>query len=170
MATMTISQALRRINKLKGELKDLDERAAASVSYQEGIAPAFNFRACTEEHGSVTKELITIEAAVAHANAVTDVNYGGGKMSLAYAVRQLHNLRGRIKWFKDLDVKTQEKTAVSLTQYDDDHKRVTIKVEYVCELPEAKRANVVKGLQQQFDAINELVEQINHKTSISIEV
>ncbi len=39
---------------------------------------------------------------------------------------------------------------------------------YVCALPEAKRDERVRALQDRFDKINDLVETTNHKTSFAV--
>lgn len=166
---LTISQALRRIKKLQGQVAEQRQRASGSVTHLAEQEPAYKFSVSREHAALTTTELLKLQTAVAVANATTKIDVGAsGIQPLAFAVRKLRELAGEIAWAKALTIKAQSKTVEVERGYDDDSgKFVNVTKQYVCDLPEAKRANLVADLQEQFDKLNDAVETIDHKTLIS---
>ena len=163
---MTISQCLRRIAKLKGEMKELLARAQQSVSYDEAAPPAFSFVDTMKEIEKTREELIKLETLLRVTNAWTEFKFGGRTLSLAEATVILQEHKARIAWLKALPCKAQAKTSSSKLDYDDEGERVKVTVNTICALPEAERAKQVKDTQEAFDALNDVVENLNHKTPI----
>lgn len=164
---MTISQALRRIAKLKGELRDHLERAAAAVKYEVRRPPAFPFDESMGKAEAARNELILLEADLRGTNARTKVDYRDRSISLSEATCRLQELRGQIAWFKALQVLPHADAAGSESQYDATTGRpVAVPVAWRCEMPEAKRADMVAALQAEFDALNDAVEGVNHYTNL----
>jgi hypothetical protein len=167
--SQTISQALRRVKKIKGELKEALERAQGGVTYKKDDPPAFLFGASFEKATALRNELVDLESKIAVINAVTLVDYDGRQMPLAYVVKVLKELKSQIAWVDELKsfTKAREDTTQEEASYDfETDKRVTKKVEYKCELPEAKRVELVDRLRARFDTLNNLVENTNHRTAI----
>ncbi len=164
MSDLTISQGLRRIKKLKGELAELTKRASTSVAYQVGREPAFKFSECVEKAQVAGSELLTLQSRLAITNALTTVKFDGKEMTLAQATRQLEEFKGQIKFIEGLPVRDHEKSFEDEFDYDDSMKRVKIVKEWRCELPRAKQAEAIKGFKEKFDALNDAVETTNHKT------
>lgn len=164
MAEMTISQALRRIKKLKGQLADHLARAQAGVSFRVDSPPAFAFAASVERANAVRDELLGLESRLAVTNANTSFDFDGRKVSLASAVRLLQELKGQIAWYKALPVRAREDTSEESWSYNDEGKHVRTQIAWKCSLPEEKRAAVSEGLQDHFDRLNDAVERANHST------
>jgi hypothetical protein len=168
MDAMTISQALRKISKLKGTLKEQLERAQSSVVYTTDNAPAFSFTSSWEQAEAARDALIALETALRVTNAVTKFDFKGKPMTLSEATCRLQEIKGTISWVKGLRTQAQaertEKEYVSIT-YNSDKAIEKITVTK-CDLPEAKRAEWVKREQDQFDALNDAVEAVNHRTTL----
>ena len=168
MSHMNVSQGLRRIKKLKGRMGELNSRAAASVSFEKTKPPAFAFRATREELAVVREELVTLEASVARANAVTEIEYDGKRLTLAEAIRRLQECKAEMTWLAALLLRTgveQQREHV----YDEQSGRtqvVKIDREYVAELTEVDRAAELETLRERFERLNDAVEAANHRTPL----
>jgi len=165
MSDMTISQALRRIKKLKGQLGEYRMRAHNAVTHLADQQPAYLFGASREQATTVLEELLKLQTATAIANAKTSIEWEGKSIPLAHAVRTLRELAAEIDWVKKLPVRAQEVTV----EYERDHdgeKWVNTQKKFTCWLPEAKRADLANELQERFDKLNDIVETTNHKTVI----
>ena len=186
METMTISQALRRIKKLKGELKTHQDRSLASAVYKEGEEPAFEFDKSLNALADTRNLLLHLEAAVAVANAANKITLTGKarnpdgsivdttrQVTLAFAIRALQELKAEIAFFQSLPTKVLPKAEITERErnYDDDGKIRMIETKYtqICKLPEANKAATVAALQARFDEINDSLETANHKTPVEIE-
>lgn len=169
MAEMTLSQALRRVKKIKGELAEQLERARGSVTFKNTEQPAYVFGECMERVTSLRTELLDLQARIAKTNAVNVLPYNGQALTLAYAVLLLKEYKGQIAWLNELKaiVRSQETTSQEETEYDyDSEKRLRKQVNYTCRLPEAKRSAQVDSVKADFDRLNELVESMNHRVTL----
>lgn len=164
MADLTISQALRRIKKLKGELAEYTARATASVAYQANREPAFKFGECMEKAETSRQELLSLQARLAETNATTLVKFDGKEFSLSFATRQLEEFKGQIKFIEGLPVRDHAKSYEDTFDYNDDMKRVKISNEWRCELPKSQQAEAIKKFKEKFDTLNDAVETTNHRT------
>ena len=164
MANLTISQALRQIKKLKGQLSDNLARASSSVSYVVDNKPAFSFKATLEKSDEIRNQLIKLESMVYITNANTTFDFEGKNTNLAEAVRTLQELKGQIVWVKGLPCRAHVDTKDDSWDYNDDGKRIRTTTHYKCDLPEAERSAFVEKLQDQFDRLNNSVEKMNHIT------
>lgn len=168
MDDMTISQALRRVKKLKGKLDELNSRAQSGVSYKAADKPAFPFASTLEEADSVRAELLGLKARIAVTNATNSVDFDGKSVTLAFAVLKLQELKSQIAWYRGLVVHAQESTSVKEPEMDHVSGRyIYLPVEMRCDLPEAKRAATVDRLQDEFDRLNDAVERKNHAVAIA---
>jgi len=164
MAEMTISQALRRIKKLKGQLAENLIRSQAGVSYRVGAPPAFAFTASVQKADAIRQELVQLESRLAVTNATARIDFHGDCPTIAFAIRQLQELKSQIAWYRALPVRAHEETSEETWDYDEGGKHVRTQVPWKCDLPEEKRATVVDDLQDQFDRLNDAVERANHAT------
>ena len=165
---MTISQALRKISKLKGALKEQLENAQNAVVYLADNVPAFSFAGSWELAESARAELITLETSLRVTNAVTKIDFRGKPMTLTEATCRLQELRGKISWLKALPAQAQAERTEK--QYARTSYNTAEVVEIVkttkCDLTIAKRAEWVKTEQDTFDALNDAVEAVNHRTTL----
>lgn len=169
MSEMTISQALRHIKKVKGQLSENLSRAQANISHKESAIPAFQFSACMEKADAARKQLVDLEARVAVTNATTKIVHDGKPMTLVRAVRQLQELKARIAWLRGLSVRAQARTTEQELEYHGAQGHVNVDVPWTCHLPEADKAEMVDAAQQEFDALNDAVEKANHVTALVAE-
>lgn len=166
MQELTISQALRKVKKLKGQIAECRTRAESAVSFVATKPPAFEFSDVFSEMGTLQKELTNLEARLSVTNATTKIDYDGKTMTLFHAVRHLQEMKGTIAWMRGLPVRAHEKTFEdNLVWSGADHKNMPI--EWTCKLPEAIRSTLVSKLQDGFDSLNEVVERANHSTVLS---
>lgn len=165
---MTISQALRRVKKLKGLLAEHQSRAKLGVSYLESNVPSFRF--CDEivKMEEVTVELISLESRIAVANANNTVTEESVPITLSMAIRTLQEIKGQISFYQSLVLKSGiEKTREN--NWDDVLEKQVIRlveVKYVSDLSEVDRDSKVKSLQDRFERLNNLVENANHSILI----
>jgi len=167
MSTMTISQALRRIAKLKGSFKELQARASGSVLYSAENPPAFTFEETVSQLDKVREELTLLETALRVTNAQTSFDFRGKSMTLAEATCRLQEMRGKIAWLKSLS--TQAKATRTEVSYDENYhtgQKTEIKKVTVCALPEAQKVLLVTEEQEAFDTLNDVVEAVNHRTTL----
>jgi hypothetical protein len=181
MSKMTISQAIRRVKDLKGKIAKHQTHAAGSVSYAVKEPPAYAFMAELENAATLGKELLVLQTAIARANATTTINWQAqndqpgsveSDVSLTWAVKRLEEIKGSIKWYEGLIVAAQPESVTESWEYqnaDDDLKRVRIEKQMRCDLPEAKRNEVVQKLQDEFNKLNDVVETANHRTNVSFD-
>lgn len=167
MNNQTISQGLRHLKKLKGQLAELQTRAIASVSYKEGESPAFSFNETMDKMDLIRMELVDLESSIAVANATTTISFEGSDMILKKAVRMLQEMRGQIAWLRTLPSRAQPSMVQKDFEYNEDMKRIPTSTTWKCDLPEAARAAKVDALQNRFDTLNGIVESANHITVIT---
>lgn len=164
---MTISQALRKISKLKGEAKEQFARASNSVFFNIDNPPAFAFSSSLELADKTVAEIVKFETALRITNASTKIEWQGRKLTLSEATCILQQAKGKIAWLKTLNCQAQEERVEESKQRDVYEQTWTTKKNvFKCALTEAKRAEWVKREQDQFDALNDAVETANHRTSL----
>lgn len=168
MSKLNIAQALRRIKKLKGRMGELTARASASVSYEVGKKPAFDFRATRGEIAAVREELVGLEASVARANAVTEIECDDERMTVAEAIRRLQECKAEMVWLGQLCLRsgTERRTE---RDYDETSGRTVLvkhETEYAADLSEVERAAEVETLRGRFERLNDAVEAANHRTPV----
>jgi hypothetical protein len=163
---LTQSQALRRINDLKGKLKDHLERAVSGISHKEVAPPAFEFGPTMEKAELTRKELIELQARAAITNAQTHFEFEGKKMVLAMAVHTLQELRSQLAWTKVLPVRAHAKMEESEWAYNEKSERIQVKTTWTCHLPEVRKAEELEKLQDYFNRLNTAVESVNHVTKL----
>lgn len=114
---MTCSQALRRISVIKKTIHDNRDRASRSVVHLLQNEPAFVFSECATAANTAVKELVTLQTALALANAKAEVEWQGAKVSLGYAVRLLSEVKSELTWYKNLVVRDQDSTEETKFDY-----------------------------------------------------
>lgn len=165
---ITIAQAIRRVNKLKGLISEHQDRALIAISYQSDAIPAFNFADSVKAAEDCTAELLALQTRIAFANSTTFLEFEGEKLPLSFAVRILQELKGRISFYNKLVLRSGVvKNRVS--DWDDDLGKSISRVEeitWISDLTEVARDSLVKKLQDRFESLNNLVEDTNHQTSV----
>lgn len=165
---MTIAQALRRIKKLKGIIAESQHRATAGVSYDVTKVPAFRFEESFEAMKAAQTEMIELESKVAYANATNTVTDGDNSVWLVKSIRELQEMKGRIAFLKGLNLRS-ETVKDRQTEWDDTEMKHINRVSettFVADLTEQARDAAVKKIQDEFEALNNLVEDMNHSILI----
>jgi hypothetical protein len=165
--SLTISQALRRAKKLKGNLAELSERALACVTYPAEDPPAFSYASTVDAIRDTRVTLINLQTDIARANANTSIDVEGKQVTLAYAIRLLAEIKSEIAWTRSIKSKAQERTAEAAWAVDPKGERVMVNRAIQCHVPEARKVEMVARLQDRFDKLNDLVETANHRTLIA---
>ena len=160
---MTLSQAGRRISKLKGKLSEYEKRAEASNVWEEGHEPTYKFSDALEKAEEIRQELIQLGTLRTMTNAKTMIEFEGKPMTLTQAVLCLAELKGRIVWWKDLTVLAHDIVLNKASEYREGKMETFVKKSY-CACPEAKRQGMVEKLQDEFDRLNDVVETTLHQT------
>jgi hypothetical protein len=165
--SMTISQALRRVKKLKGELETQLSHASTGVTFKVGKEPAFRFAPSLEKARALREELIKLETRVALTNARTTIHAPTGDMTLAEATKRLRELKSEIAWVKAINAREHAATSETERAYDyETEKHVSTTVSWACDLPVAKKEELTSSLQDSFDRLNDAVETANHRTEL----
>jgi len=169
MTEVNISQALRYASKLKNQISEARNRAISSLNHKAGSATAFSFREMLSKTFTIGNELAALQGKLAVINATNTVEYKGYQITLAHAVRILQEIKGRIAWLKALPVLPIEENTSSEKNWDDVlEKYTTQNVTTICNLPEAKKADLVDVLQEEFDLLNGAVESANQTVKLTI--
>ncbi len=170
MSELTISQALRRVKKLKGRMGEHTARATGAVSYDVKAKPVFDFAAECGNVARVREELVTLEAAIAVANATNKVSFEGRELTIAEAIRRLQETKAEIAFLQGLRI--QEGTVQGPVEHDWDSAtgQRTLRrpeVTYHTDLKETDRVARIDVLRERFDRLNDTVETANHRTPVA---
>ena len=169
---MNINQALRRISTIKGQLATWQQRLRTSIVWREDEqAPAWKLDECKEQLVKLTTEQLKLEAAVARANALSEVEFAGEKLTLAGAVRRLAALKSEISLFSSLPSEKEAEHTITEKEnvyINGDVAREEKKIKVFCALPERERAEHVEKAKELFDGLNAVVESANHTVQVTL--
>lgn len=166
---MNISEALRKIKKLKGDIAQEQSRVKSSVSWIKGkTLPVYNFKESMDKLQVLSVELVSLESKVAEKNAVTKVTVGGKEMSLCEAIRTLQEVKSSIALYRELviDNSVSEQREYVYDEEKDKNVTVKVKIEHESAITERERDTALESLKERFDIINSAIENANHKTSL----
>jgi len=167
---LTIAQALRRVKDIKGKIAKHTHNAQACVSHRSKDAPAYAFGHEMEQAESLVAEMIDLQTRIGVANAQTAFDYEGKRRTLLWSTKKLAEIKGAIALHEGFVVRAQDKTLEEEFEWvrkeDGSSAHVKVATEWTCHLPEAKRAERVAALQAKFAELNDLVETMNHRTTV----
>lgn len=169
MSQFTVSQALRRVKKLKGRMGELQRRAESVVSHETTKKPDFDFAALRSQVAAARDELVGLKAAVAVANATTKVQFDGKELTVAAAVLRLQEFKAELAWLPTLQFRAGVEKTTEM-DYDDAGRPVrrAREVTYVSALTEPQRVAEVERLRDCFERLNDAVERSNHVTPVDL--
>lgn len=165
MEKMNVSQALKRISKLKGTLNKLHDRAAERIRKRKmpEVGPCRRQRRQAADKAIV--ELTALKTALRVTNALTVFDYGATKMTLAQATVLVEEHKSRIAWLSALATQPHPEKRTSRMAWDDEgNKQYKVEQVFVCALPEAERAQAIDETQQALDSLNEALDATNYAT------
>jgi hypothetical protein len=195
MATKySISQALRRIKKLKGVIATQNQRISDALVYKKDEEPAFSYEDSVKNRNAARAELLDLTTAVAVANANNFVDWEGKSIPLAGAIRVLSEFKAQIAEYqgyrsyaglrlrgvegglrnkRETVVVDKEESYEDISDSDGNYKgqRKVFKEKkttIICNLTEAERAGAIEKLEAQFEELNNALERANNTALFEI--
>src|SRR5512135_1051610 len=174
MPRMTISQGLRAVADLKNKIKHHKEHAHSGLVYYDKSPPAFKFSTEMEGAATARQEMLRLQAAIAVANATTEIEWQGKKMLIVQAVRHLEELRDQLSWLDSIEHMVLDQESVEEDNYENElvggqWQRVNRPKKKMCALPKADRFKLHQKLQEEHNRLNDAVEAANHQTLLKLE-
>jgi len=166
MSSLTISQGLRQVARLKGKIAESKTRLAGSVFHRDDQPPAFQFSATVERLKVDKAELIKLESRIALTNASTKVEFEGRQITLSEGIKRLQEAKDDIAWLKAIPCQAASTgfilEHVRLPNGEYGHQKAST----TCHFTEQQRSDEVDKVQAAFDALNDLIEKKNHETEL----
>lgn len=167
---MNITQALRRIAAIKGELSDVSGRIPYAATQYDEEPQAYQFGELMEARDKLLKDLVLLKGKVAEVNATTLVEDGDRKRPLVDILHELTQLKGTIELIKSVNSKPVAKGVDKDIDWDFDDEgkqvRTTVEKPWTCSLPERDKDALLKKLRDRFARLNNLVETANAVTQV----
>lgn len=160
----TIAQALKQATRLQGRIDALKKRAASCVSWRKDQPSEFDFNKLVSERMDLITELVELKARIDAANARTMVTFEDREMSQAQAIREERELRGQIRFYKDLVLtygSERVQTGTDHRTYEPTYETV----EYESAMTEAKRVELLDDLQCRINDLNDNVIDVANGTN-----
>lgn len=191
---ITVSEAIRRVHKLKNEIATLRTRVEESVTYMDNDPPAFEYEKSYKALSDTRRELIVLTTAIAESNASARISLSMAsetkdgaaeevQVSVAGALRMLSEIKSELAWIKNLEFRAQKNRETDVVTYEETEeqetieflgritnrpKRVKVVRKNICHMTKVELADHMKQLQDNFDRINTAVESSNHLTKIEV--
>lgn len=172
MAINTISQALRRIKELKGQIRKIDDRLQDCVCWIEPNKPVYDFAKLMEERRTYVNELVVLKERLAKTNATTLLKVDGAnfgfpaigdtEIPIQLAVFTMSELKATKDLFAQLTITTSEQREI--TGYDVNGRPTYEVRKHVAALSVLDRDAAVAKLEKDILVLNELIEDVNHRT------
>lgn len=169
---MNISQGLRQVSTLKEKIKQYTTYLQNNATWEEGEDPIYPFFEILCKRTEAVREMASLQARVAAANATNTIEYEGNKITLSHAVKLLSELKASISLLNVLTSnKTETNTVNSVTwepDPEDYSKRVRIEKTTTTHyaLIHRDKAEMLEKLKEQFQILNDQVEAANHRITI----
>ncbi len=163
--SLTIAKGLRRAKTLEGKVAELARRLAGCTTWVQGKEHAFDFVETLKAHDEAVAELVRIRTSIARANATTELEFEGRRMTLTEGIRCQAELKGRITQFAGFDL-SQGTEHVHDGAYDERGRPVYQDVVRVAVWSEPERAAKIEVLRAQLETLNEALETANHLTRL----
>lgn len=161
---MKISNLLRRIKALKGELAELTTKLVQSFSWIDDDKPDYDFKELVKIYGDTKNQLIKAKTDVAILNANRKISFKGNEITLTAAVHQLQELKDEIAFYTGIQPNNRKEKRVGY-EYDENsnRKQVVTEINHYSALTVQERDNKLKSLREDFAELNNLVECENNK-------
>lgn len=162
---MNISEALRRIKKIKGEMSKEQGRMNSYVSWRVDQKPVYSFLESRESLEKLSEELVVLEAKVAEKNATSKIKFENVEMSLAQVIRTLQEIKSMISIYEGLVINNSEQVTKERFYSESEEKYITEKVtiKFESAITERDKDNKISQLKDKFEKLNSLLEDANHK-------
>jgi hypothetical protein len=170
MQTISVAAAIKMVHRIKGDIKEETARAVAAATYIEGKEPAFGFDVSIAERERLVERLVTVETAIAVSNATCQLPDG---MPVLRAIREREELKAELAFYQGLSLRVKhEETDIEDTfDYDrkaGEHVKGTKETHWVSSMTQVEKARKIKTLQVKFDTLNDALNDLNHRTTITV--
>lgn len=164
---ISIAKALRIRKALKGEIADLTRRAMGCVAWVEGKHKDFEFSAVDAARKAKVENLVLLETAIARSNAVSTATWQGREGPLAELIRRQVELKGELTFVAGLSLQHGPQR-VATGEYDDRRHQVYTTETWSSAYTEPERVKLLEELRAQCEALNETLEEANHRTLVEV--
>lgn len=180
MESMTISQGLRTLKRLRGELAVAQQRVQKSSSWQKGKEPEYKFQESWDEYERLSGEVAHLHARILRANATTlvvdvvaeksEVVPGGPTLSvgeeitLSEATLRIAELKGMIALLSGVNLQRGEVEREPTYDYRTGSHLAQQPIVFESALLERERDERVKQLRGRLERLNDALERVNHTT------
>ena len=159
----TVSQALRRIKELKGQLAQVSTRMQTSICWTEpGNKPPYEYKRLEGQRRELVSELVTLKAKLAKTNSLTNIVVAGKTMSLQMAVFILAESKAVVALLQGLGIREGEERRT--VDYDINHRPIYETIKIVSALSVLERDKEVATGEEAINELNGIVEDANHRT------
>ena len=171
---ITVSSAIRRISAIKGELSLWQNRwRESNVTDSRQQRLSYTLEECEEELKKLTKELLYLKSNVSNANSMRIASSDDARDTLAsfgedsditasYAILLLSEIKSKIALLGTLLCYTDKTTELHETKYNLQGAAFDSPYTVTCSLTTRERDEQIQLLKSKFEAINSLVEGLNH--------
>lgn len=163
---LTVSQALRTLKRLRGEIAAAQQRMQASSSWQKGKESEYKFSEVSAERDRLSKEITGLHARILRTNAATQVKDGEEDIFLCEATLRLAEIKGEIALLQGLRLQHGEVEREQVYNHRTGEYISQPPIVFESALTERERDEKVKALQDRFERLNDAVEKVNHITPL----
>jgi hypothetical protein len=163
---MNISEALRKIKKIKGELAIHQARLTSSVSWTDSNKPTYSYEDTFNSIKSLSEELVELESKVAEKNATIKVMLKDKQVSLCNLIKRAQEVKSRITLISSLVIRNEILVTKDRFYSNEEDKYITEKivVQYQSAITEVQKDRIIQELKDEFELLNTMLEDANHKT------
>lgn len=166
MENITISQGLRALKRISGELATAKKRVENGSSWQKGKKPTYPFQESLEGYNQLSEEVVKLHSRIMRANTDTMVKDDKEEILLCQAILRLSEMKAKIALLKGLNLQSGDVEREARFNYRTDEQIPQSPLVYENALKERDRDGQVKELQEHFERLNDAVEKANHATTL----
>jgi hypothetical protein len=163
MSKITIARALKLVKRLAGKVAELNERLQGLTVYRDDKPQDFKFEEVLAAHDQAVAELMGLRVQIAIANATTQVEFEGKSTTLTGLLHEMNETKGRKTLFQNFSLQMRgdrEHTG----EFDALGRAVTKVIPWKLVMTEPERVAKLEELQNRIAALDELIEETNHRT------
>lgn len=174
----TVSQALRRIKELKGQINTVTTRMQKCFAWAEtggpidgglGIdvgKPTYDFHEVETERGRLIDELISLKARLAIANANNSITFEGVAMPVQEAVFLLAEFKADLTLMQGFSGREGVYRLALGNRFNSADPVAYVNMTYKVAITEKNRDKLVTKLAEKITALNAVIEDANHRTEL----
>ena len=166
--SVSVSKVLRDRKGLKGQIKELTERAASCVAAIVGAPADFDFASVNAERKARIDRLAGLETLLARSNVLTSVTWKDRTLCVAEVIRRMGELKGEIAFVERLALQNGPQK-IHTGEYDERQRPVMTTVVWKSAYTEPERVLLLASLRTECEDLNEVLEESNHRTLVDLD-